>query len=585
MCNKKYTVSHFVKAILYCIGIWFFNQQAQAQNSNKIQSFYQQRQAIVEFDKGSIINNEDIIYYTEEYINKLFPQYEIKFKSIKRSPFSSHLLFQQRYETLPVYQGSVMVNIANDGRVLSIINNLIDFNYTKPAYSNNIYNCIYYDGEKPLSVLLDSITNNVGLLERVFYNNEIIYTNILTSYLNPIDTTVKAKVFNPDPITTANVVYGGSYSDFNDSNVSILNNEMQFQNLRLKYDSGYFIFENNRVKIKKINPVVYYDTAVKGSIPIYGRGDKNFEGLNCIYHITEANEYINNLSFKLGNYQIWVDPHGRSDDNSAFTNDGQNRYIKFGDGGIDDAEDADPIIHEYHHGIYDEASQSQNIGLYRKSMEEGSCDYAAASYSKYITSYQWQKVYNWDGNNNFDNPQWLGRTVQSTRKYPTDLSGGNIYNNGEIWSTFLMNLEASVGRDYLHKLLYQSFYSAALYIDFPTMAKLLLQSDTLINGAANCWKICMELTKSNILICGTPVQQAEKQNIDMVHTDKFVSVKNTSDKILNLTVLSMDGKLMLQQLIPVNVTETLDKSALPQGIYIVNICNEKINYTKKIAVY
>lgn len=286
-------------------------------------------------------------------------------------------------------------------------------------------------------MFVDSLINDVGLIERVHFNNQLIYTNVLSSYLNPIDTTVKAKVFNPDPITAANVAYGGNYSDMNDSDLIELNNQMQFKDLKLKYDSGFFIFENDRVKIVRISPVVYYDTAVKNRVPVYGRGNKNFEGLNCIYHITQANDYINKLSFNLGNHQIWVDPHGRSDDNSAFTNDGQSRYLKFGDGGIDDAEDADPIIHEYHHDIFDDASQGGNVGLYRKSIEEGSCDFAAASYSKSITTNQWQKVYNWDGNNS---PIWLGRTVQTSKKYPHDLNS-NIYNNGEMWSTFLMDLE------------------------------------------------------------------------------------------------------------------------------------------------
>ncbi len=581
MCSKTNPIFCYTRAVL-CVSVFlFFMQNIQAQQADKIQSYYMQRQAVVEFNKGSIINNEDIIVNTKQYINKLFPTYEVKFKSIRKSPFSVHLLFQQYEESLPVYQGSVMVNIANDGRILSVINNLFDFRNTKPTETNVLANQVFFDGVKPLQVFIDSITNHIGLIEQIHFKNEILYTNIVSSFLNPIDTSTKAKVFNPDPITTANVAYGGNYSDMNDSNLIELNNQMQWHYLKLKYDSGYFIFENDKVKIKRISPVVYYDTAVKDSLPIYGRGDKNFEGLNCIYHITQANEYIKKLNFNLGNHQIWVDPHGRSDDNSAFTNDGQSRYLKFGDGGIDDAEDADPIIHEYHHDIFDDASQSQNIGLYRKSLEEGSCDYAAASYSKNISINQWQKLYNWDGNNS---PLWLGRTVQSNKKYPADLNS-NIYNNGEMWSTFLMNLETNLGRDYLHKLLYQSFYSAGININDTIMAMLLLQSDTLINGAANCWKICLSLTQSNRWNCGTPVQQVEKQNFDILYTDEFITITNTASKPLILNLFSIDGKLLASKKLRVNGTEQFSKSELPQGIYLLNISNEGINYSQKFAVY
>ncbi len=581
MYSKKINLIYYTKEILCSCMVLFFTQRIQAQRIENINSYYSKRQAIVEFDKGFIVNNEDIVLNTKLYINKIFANYELKFQSIRKSPFSIHLLFQQYDNLLPVYQSSIMVNIANSGRVLSVINNLIDLKNTKSIETNLPANQIFFDGEKSLAVFVDSLINDVGLIERVHFNNQLIYTNVLSSYLNPIDTTVKAKVFNPDPITAANVAYGGNYSDMNDSDLIELNNQMQFKYLKLKYDSGFFIFENDRVKIVRISPVVYYDTAVKNTVPVYGRGNKNFEGLNCIYHITQANDYINKLSFNLGNHQIWVDPHGRSDDNSAFTNNGQSRYLKFGDGGIDDAEDADPIIHEYHHDIFDDASQGGNVGLYRKSIEEGSCDFAAASYSKSITTNQWQKVYNWDGNNS---PIWLGRTVQSSKKYPQDLNS-NIYNNGEMWSTFLMDLEGSLGRDYLHKLLYQSFYSAGININDTNMAMLLLQSDTLINGAANCWKICMHLTQSNRWNCGTPVQQIDKQNFDIINTDQFVSVNNTTEKMLNLSLFSIDGKLISQQYIAVNALFLLSKLELSKGVYILHISNQDINYTKKFTVY
>lgn len=581
MYSKKINLFYYTKEILCSCMVLFFTQRIQAQRIENIHSYYSKRQAVVEFDKGFIVNNEDIVLNTKLYINKIFANYDLKFQSIRKSPFSIHILFQQYDNLLPVYQSSIMVNIANSGRVLSVINNLIDKKNTKSIETNLPANQIFFDGEKSLAVFVDSLINDVGLIERVHFNNQLIYTNVLSSYLNPIDTTVKAKVFNPDPITAANVAYGGNYSDMNDSDLIELNNQMQFKDLKLKYDSGFFIFENDRVKIVRISPVVYYDTAVKNRVPVYGRGNKNFEGLNCIYHITQANDYINKLSFNLGNHQIWVDPHGRSDDNSAFTNDGQSRYLKFGDGGIDDAEDADPIIHEYHHDIFDDASQGGNVGLYRKSIEEGSCDFAAASYSKSITTNQWQKVYNWDGNNS---PIWLGRTVQTSKKYPHDLNS-NIYNNGEMWSTFLMDLEGSLGRDYLHKLLYQSFYSAGININDTNMAMLLLQSDTLINGAANCWKICMHLTQSNRWNCGTPVQQIDKQNFDIINTDQFVSVNNTTEKMLNLSLFSIDGKLISQQYIAVNALFLLSKSELSKGVYILHISNQDINYTKKFTVY
>lgn len=106
--------------------VLFFTQRIQAQRIENIHSYYSKRQAVVEFDKGFIVNNEDIVLNTKLYINKIFANYDLKFQSIRKSPFSIHILFQQYDNLLPVYQSSIMVNIANSGRVLSVINNLID---------------------------------------------------------------------------------------------------------------------------------------------------------------------------------------------------------------------------------------------------------------------------------------------------------------------------------------------------------------------------------------------------------------------------------------------------------------------------
>jgi hypothetical protein len=38
---------------------------------------------------------------------------------------------------------------------------------------------------------------------------------------------VTGKVFNPDPLTSANVVYGGAYQDSSDADIVVLNNQRQ----------------------------------------------------------------------------------------------------------------------------------------------------------------------------------------------------------------------------------------------------------------------------------------------------------------------------------------------------------------------
>ena len=86
------------------------------------------------------------------------------------------------------------------------------------------------------------------------------------------------------------------------------------------------------------------------------RSDRIFDAVNAYYHIDEFMRY---LKFDLGidvrpsSYTggVQFDPHGNNgDDNSYYSI--WSEQLAFGEGGVDDAEDADVIIHELSHGIH-----------------------------------------------------------------------------------------------------------------------------------------------------------------------------------------------------------------------------------------
>lgn len=135
-----------------------------------------------------------------------------------------------------------------------------------------------------------------------------------------------------------------------------------------------------------------------------------------MYHISQQQEYIKSLGFKnIVDYQIHIDCHGLNQaDNSSFSPYSVPPSIAFGQGGVDDAEDADVIIHEFTHAIMQSTSPDTYSGNERESMEEAYGDYMAASYSELYSGYHNDYVYNWDGHNEY----WPGRVVTSDLTYP-----------------------------------------------------------------------------------------------------------------------------------------------------------------------
>ena len=96
----------------------------------------------------------------------------------------------------------------------------------------------------------------------------------------------------------------------------------------------------------------------------YNRSQDEFEQVMAYYWVTQAQLYIQRLGFgstrrpvNAESQDIRINQYGV--DNSFWTNHPKDE-IRFGKGGVDDAEDAEVILHEYGHAIQD--SQVANFG-------------------------------------------------------------------------------------------------------------------------------------------------------------------------------------------------------------------------------
>jgi hypothetical protein len=181
----------------------------------------------------------------------------------------------------------------------------------------------------------------------------------------------------------------------------------------------------------------------------FTRSEDGFEAVNAFYHIDKSMRYINEtLGIPCVPYQgangglVFFDPHGANSADNSFYSNGQ---LQFGEGGVDDAEDADVVLHELGHGLHDwitGGGLSQVNGL-----SEGSGDYWAVSYSRSLNQWtsdtpQYNWVFGWDGHN----PFWNGRTTDYGASYSGGLVG-QIHTDGQIWGTVLMKIWDGIGRE------------------------------------------------------------------------------------------------------------------------------------------
>ena len=193
----------------------------------------------------------------------------------------------------------------------------------------------------------------------------------------------------------------------------------------------------------------YVDVLGPGGLSIngaflYTRGDPRFETLMAYTHIDRIQRYFQSLGFT-GDASVNAEPqtvitHRVEGFDNSFYQPG-NDLILYGAGGVDDAEDAEVIIHELGHAIHDDQVPGWGSTHEGGSMGEGWGDFLAAAYYAGAISGGFQDpcVADWDATSySSANPPCLRRT-DTNKRYPANMQN-EVHADGEIWSSFLWDL-------------------------------------------------------------------------------------------------------------------------------------------------
>jgi zinc metalloprotease ZmpB len=186
----------------------------------------------------------------------------------------------------------------------------------------------------------------------------------------------------------------------------------------------------------------------------YTRHQDEFEQVMAYYWITQAQTYIQSLGFGVTRRAIDNQPQkvrlNQLGYDNSFETDHPILEIRYGKGGVDDAEDAEVILHEYGHAIH----SSQNFSFASEqagAISEGFADYWAVTVSD-VVDHQLgvpQReplpcVADWDSTSYTPGPVHCLRRIDENLHYPGDLNG-EVHHDGEIWSRALWDIRQHLG--------------------------------------------------------------------------------------------------------------------------------------------
>ena len=431
------------------------------------------------------------------------PDRGLVLSSEKRTPSGTHFRWDQHVAGVPVWRSDLVVKVSNSGEVSSVQNNLrgrIRL-ITTPAIDAARAVEIGVAAVQPTGRPLGDYTAELSIMEfdrgprlvyRVSVPNEqpmgdwMVYVDARNgSPIGAEDRMVHAtgtgRVFDPDPESkTGNT----NLRDSSDVNFTIpFPGAYDIRTLLdLTNTGGTYSLDGPFARMIDFeSPNSAPVTATHPDSFRFQRNPQGFEEVLVYYHIDSFQRYIQSLGFTNVNNRVQeLDAHGLSGiDNSHYVI--SSTRIAFGDGGVDDGEDADIVIHEYGHAIQHNITPGWGGGQ-EGQMGEGFGDYLAGSYSRSIyPAYQPNFVFNWDGHNEF----WPGRLlIDPSLHYPEDCCGG-VHASGTLWCSGLMDAWEDVGRPVMDRLVFDHHFALGTSATMADAASQIIQSDFDLYGGAH----------------------------------------------------------------------------------------------------
>jgi len=235
---------------------------------------------------------------------------------------------------------------------------------------------------------------------------------------------------------------------------------------------------------------------------IYTRDDDRFEQVMAYYWVTEAQKYIQSLGFgsslrpiNMESQDVRINQWGIDNSYSWDKHD----LLRFGKGGVDDAEDAEVILHEYGHAIHDSQVAGFGGSAEAGAIGEGFGDYFAVTVSDVVApTADPACVADWDAVSYTSTVPHCLRRVDTNLHYPEDLNG-RVHHDGQIWSRALWDIRNALGHQKADKIILEAQFQFAPDTNMPAAAQATVDAAQSLYGKAEAKAVLAAFQARGIL--------------------------------------------------------------------------------------
>ncbi len=276
------------------------------------------------------------------------------------------------------------------------------------------------------------------------------------------------RVFFPNPVAT---LQDQSLTDQKDADYAALQPAYRIVTMTNLDGTGFLRGDWANIRSETGDPAYSSDNTF-----LYGRSDDRFEQVMAYYWVTEAQKYIQSLGFGVTRRPINQESQDIRINQLGIDNSyswDKHDILRFGKGGVDDAEDAEVILHEYGHAMMDSQVEPFGFGtsVEAGSIGEGFADYWAVTVSDVIAPTPDPAcVADWDSVSYTASVPHCLRRVDLDLHYPEDLNG-RVHHDGQIWSRALWDIRNSLGNVKADTIILEAIFDFAPDTSMPAAAE------------------------------------------------------------------------------------------------------------------